>query len=73
MLPENQFYTLPLCLRQPVEKKNKEPRIKLFKRVNKSTLFQITFYLEDDDHKPVTFHNETIKFTCQLIKKNSYL
>ena len=34
----------------------------------------ITFYLEHDDHKPVDFHNETISFTCQLIKiKNSFL
>ena len=28
----------------------------------------ITFYLEDDDHKPVDFNGETISFTCQLIK-----
>ena len=33
----------------------KEPRIKLFKKVNKSVLSPITFYLEDDDHKPVEF------------------
>ena len=46
----------------------KEPRIKLFKEVNKSVLSHITFYFEDDDHKPVDFHNETISFTCQLIK-----
>ena len=46
----------------------KEPRIKLFKKINKSVLSPITFYFEDDDHKPVDFHNETISFTCQLIK-----
>ena len=46
----------------------KEPRIKLFKKVNKSVLSHITFYIEDDDHKPVDFHDETISFTCQLIK-----
>ena len=40
-----------------------EPRIKLFKRLNKSVLSHITFYLEDDDHKPVDFNNETISFT----------
>ena len=45
----------------------KEPRVKLFKKVNKSVLSHITFYFEDDDHKPVDFHNETISFTCQLI------
>ena len=47
----------------------KEPRKKLFKKVNKPVLSHITFYLEDDDHKPVEFNNETISFTCQLIKK----
>ena len=46
----------------------KEPRIKLFKKINKSVLSHITFYFEDDDHKPVDFHNETISFTCQLFK-----
>ena len=46
----------------------KEPRIKLFKKINKSVLSHITFYLEDDDYKPVDFHGETISFTCQLIK-----
>ena len=45
-----------------------EHRIKLFKRINKSVLSHITFYFEDDDYKPVDFHNETISFTCQLIK-----
>ena len=52
----------------PGHKIYKEPRIKLFKKVNKSVLSHITFYLEDDDHKPIDFHNETITFTCQLIK-----
>ena len=28
----------------------------------------MTFYPQDDDHKPVGFDNETISFTCQLIK-----
>ena len=52
----------------PGHKIYKEPRIKLFKKVNKSVLSHITFYLEDDDYKAVDFHNETISFTCQLIK-----
>ena len=46
----------------------KEPRLKLFKKVNKSVLSLITFYSEDDDHKPVDFNGETISFTCQLYK-----
>ena len=46
----------------------KEPRVKLFKKINKSVLSHITFYFEDDDHKAVDFNGETISFTCQLIK-----
>ena len=52
----------------PNHKIYKEPKVKLFKKVNKSVLSHTTFYLEDDDYKPVDFHNETITFTCQLIK-----
>ena len=46
----------------------KEPRVKLFKKINKTVLSHITFYIEDDDHKPVDFNNESVSFTCQLIK-----
>ena len=46
----------------------KEPKVKLFKKINKSVLSHITLYFEDDDYKPVDFNNETISFTCQLIK-----
>ena len=52
----------------PGHKIYKKPRVKLFKKINKSVLCHITFYLEDDDHKPVDFNNETMSFTCQLIK-----
>ena len=52
----------------PGHKIYKEPRVKLFKKINKSVLSDITFYTEDDDHKSVDFNNETITFTCQLIK-----
>ena len=52
----------------PGHKIYKEPRVKLFKKVNKSVLSHITFYFEDDDHKPVDFNGETVSFTCQLIK-----
>ena len=50
----------------PGRKIYKEPRVKLFKKINKSVLSHITFYFEDDDHKPVDFNNETVSFTCQL-------
>ena len=52
----------------PGHKILKEPGIKLFKKLIKRVLSHILFYLEDDDHKPVDFNNETISFTCQLIK-----
>ena len=52
----------------PGHKTYKEPRVKLFKKVNKSVLSHITFYFEDDDHKAVDFNGETVSFTRQLIK-----
>ena len=52
----------------PGHKIYKEPRVRLFKKINNSVLSHITFYLEDDDHKSVDFHNEKISFTCQLIE-----
>ena len=52
----------------PGHKIYKEPRVKLLKKINKSVLSHITFYFEDDDHKPVDFNGETISFTGQLIK-----
>ena len=52
----------------PGHKIYKEPRVKLFKKINKSVLSHITFYFEDDDHKAVDFNGETVSFTCQLVK-----
>ena len=52
----------------PGRKIYKEPRIKLFKKINKSVLSHITVHLEDDDNNPVDFKNEIVSFTCQLIK-----
>ena len=39
----------------PGHKLYKEQRTKLFKKIKKSVLFQITFYLGDDEHKPIDF------------------
>ena len=39
----------------------------IFLKVNKSVLFHITFFSEDDGYKPVKFIGETILFICQLI------
>ena len=52
----------------PGHKIYKEPKVKLFKKINKSVLSHITFYFEDEDYKPVDFNNEIVLFTCQLIK-----
>ena len=52
----------------PGHKLYKEPKVKLFKKMNKSVLSHITFYFEDDDYKPVDFNNEIVLPTCQLIK-----
>ena len=52
----------------PGHKIYKEPKVKLFKKINKSILSHITFYFEDDDYKAVDFNGETISITCQLIK-----
>ena len=57
----------------PGRKIHKEPRIRLFKKLNKRVLSHITFYLEDDDYKPVDFNGETISFTCQLIEIYSFV
>ena len=52
----------------PGHKIYKEPRVKLFKKINNTVLSHNNFYFGDDDHKPVDFNGERINFTCQLIK-----
>ena len=64
---ENLFCVVLLSINHPV-KLIKEPRIKLCKKLNKSVLSHVTFYLEDDDHKAVSCSGEPTSFTCQLIK-----
>ena len=61
------LYSFPLD-QPPGHKIYKEPKVKLFKKINKRVLSHITFYLEDDDYKPVDFNGEPIPFTCQLKK-----
>ena len=45
-----------------------EPEIIPYKKINKSVLNTITFYLEDDSDKEVDFSQETLTFTLQMIK-----
>ena len=46
----------------------KEPDIILYKKINKTRLASIQFFLEDSNHNPVDFNGETLTFTIQIIK-----
>ena len=39
-----------------------------YKKIIKSVLNTITFYLEDDNNEEVNFNEETLTFTLQMIK-----
>ena len=45
-----------------------EPETIHYKKINKSVLNTITFYLEDDNNEEVNFNGETLTFTLQMIK-----
>ena len=45
-----------------------EPETIHYKRINKSVLNTITFYLEDDNNEEVDFNQETLTFTLQMVK-----
>ena len=45
-----------------------EPETIHYKKVNRSVLNTITFYLEDDTNTLVNFNSETLTFTLQMIK-----
>ena len=46
----------------------REPETIHYKKINKSVLNTITFYLEDENDKLVDFNQETMAFTLQMIK-----
>ena len=46
----------------------KEPNLILYKKINKTRLDSIQFFLEDNNHNPVDFNGETLTFTIQIIK-----
>ena len=54
----------------PGDKIYKEPRIKLFKKVNKSVLSHITFYFEDDDQNPLIFMLKRYLLLVNSLKNN---
>ena len=45
-----------------------EPETILYKKINKSVLNTISFYLEDDNNEEVVFTGETLTFTLQMIE-----
>ena len=45
-----------------------EPETIHYKKINKSVLNTITFYLEDDNNEEVDFNGEILTFTLQMIK-----
>ena len=45
-----------------------EPETIHYKKINKSVLNTITFYLQDENNKEVDFNQETLTFTLQMIK-----
>ena len=67
MVLEEQFCTLLLLTNHLVIKYTKNQESNFLKK-NKRVLSHPTFYLDDDDYKPVDFNGETISFTCQVIK-----
>ena len=45
-----------------------QPETIHYKKINKSVLNTVTFYLEDDNNEEVDFNQETLTFTLQMIK-----
>ena len=45
-----------------------EPKTIHYKKINKSVLNTITFYLENDNNEIIDFNQETLTFTLQMIK-----
>ena len=45
-----------------------QPETIHYKKINKSVLNTISFYLEDDNNKVIDFNGETMTFTLQMIK-----
>ena len=54
--------------KKPGYKVFSEPEKIHYKKINKSVLNTITFYLNDDDNEEVDFNGETLTFTLQMIK-----
>ena len=46
----------------------KEPTTVLYKKINRTRLDTIQFFLEDSNHDRVDFNGQTLSFTVQIIK-----
>ena len=68
MVSENQFFYSFGLTSPPGYKIHSQPKVKFFEKIKQSVLSHITLFLEVDDHKPVGCLNETISFTCLVIK-----
>ena len=44
----------------------KEPNVVLYKKINKTRLHNIHFFLEYSNHNPVDFNSETLTFAIQI-------
>ena len=49
-----------------------EPETIHYKKINKSVLNTITFYLEDNNNEEVDFNQEALTFTLQMIKIQTF-
>ena len=54
--------------KKPGYKVFSEPETIHYKKINKSVLNTIKFYLEDDNNEEVDFNQKTLTFTLQMIK-----
>ena len=54
--------------KKPGYKVFSEPETIHYKKINKSVLNIITFYIEDDKNEKVNFNGEKLTFTLQMIK-----
>ena len=57
-----------VLVKKPGYKVFSEPETIRYKKINKSVLNTLTFYLEDDNNEVVNFNGETLTFTLQMIK-----
>ena len=53
--------------KKPGYKVSSEPETIHYKKINKSVLNTITFYLEDNSNEEVNFNQKTLSFTLQMI------